>query len=297
MDSLSLAEMNHDEILARVRTGCGPSFGELVGRYERRLTRYVENMLCRHRGRVRRGDADDIVQETWLRALRCLDRYDARWAFSTWLFTIARRSCLTQLRTIQRARALEAAVARPGECDHLPGPLTRAIEAEQTQRLWNAVAVALPQRQAAAVRLHYGEGMAIDDIAAAVGTSPGAVKLSLFRARRRLATVITTGCLLALAVIPAARTGSWRSTPPAAPVGAKTVPVAIHLLPTPTDLHEALLVQGSALAAGALGLPSWHEVAGFASLDGVSSLNSSLHGSAALDRTFEAESESAVGIP
>jgi hypothetical protein len=133
--------------------------------------------------------------------------------------------------------------------------------------------------------------------AIAVGTSPGAVKLSLFRARRRLATVITTGCLLALAVIPAARTGSWRSTPPAAPVGAKTVPVAIHLLPTPTDLHEALLVQGSALAAGALGLPSWHEVAGFASLDGVSSLNSSLHGSAALDRTFEAESESAVGIP
>lgn len=270
MDSLRIAatrpvEMHHDEILARARAGCMPSFGELIGRYERQLTRYVDDTLRHCRGRCHRDDTDDVMQETWLRVLRSLDRYDSRWAFSTWLFTIARRSCLNRLRAAGRTQALESAAARRGEEDRLPGPLAQAIETERARHLWKLVSGTLPQRQATAVRLHYGEGMAIDDVAAAVGTSPGAVKLTLFRARRRLASLISSGFLVASAVILAARPGAWRSDPPTGVVVAEAESFAVELLPTPHDLHEALLLEGSTLAARALGLPPWNELAEFGS--------------------------------
>ena len=74
-------------LIAAVLAGDQERFGELVRRYERPLR-------CVARSRLGREDwAEDVVQETFLAALRWLESYDSRYSFRTWLWTILLNQC------------------------------------------------------------------------------------------------------------------------------------------------------------------------------------------------------------
>jgi RNA polymerase sigma-70 factor (ECF subfamily) len=83
----------------RARDGCKTSFGALVRRYERGLFDFL-----RLRSRSIE-DAEELVQESFLRAWEKLDLYDPRWSFGTWLYALARRLAAGRAR---RARVPEA---------------------------------------------------------------------------------------------------------------------------------------------------------------------------------------------
>jgi RNA polymerase sigma-70 factor, ECF subfamily len=170
-----------DEQLAyRVQKGCRASFEMLVRRYQVPLLRFI-------RERVRsEADAEDIVQDAFVRAYQRIDRYRNAWRFSTWLFTIAHRLAISHLRA-RRPRALasseEIAVA-PDR--HAQSPSWHITQLESSRRFWDIAAAALSDEQMAAVWLFYVEGLSAPEVAKVLDRSWVSVKTMLFRARRKL---------------------------------------------------------------------------------------------------------------
>ena len=165
-----------EELACRARRGCAGSFEQLVRRYQTPLLHFL-----RHRGAG--SDADDLLQETFLRALANLDRYRERWRFATWLFTIARRVSINHHRRPRRAKdgdALDWIVS--GE----PGPAQIAAEKEDRRTLWGMAARILSEEEMTVVWLYYVEDMPAREIASVLGRTWVGVKTLLFRARRRL---------------------------------------------------------------------------------------------------------------
>lgn len=172
-----LVELSAEAIAQRAQRG-GPGasllFEELVRRYEARLY----NFLARRAGREA---AEDLTQETFVRAWERLDSYNAAWRFSTWLFTIGSRLAITRHR---RSRPTSG----PAALDTAPTPARdNAREMELGARLWTLAGAHLSDDQQTALWLRYVEDMAIADIARVMEKSDVGVRVCLFRARHALA--------------------------------------------------------------------------------------------------------------
>ncbi len=163
--------------LARAaRAGDRAAFAELVRAHSGRLHRFFCGMgLSAH-------DADDLVQETFLRAYRRLDRYDPHYAFTTWLFTIGRRRALNHLRDRRRSATV---------MEREPEDRRGANDLRDTAAaLWQRAHALLPTAQYQALWLRYGEECELAEIAVVLGVSHGNAKVLLHRARRKLAQEI-----------------------------------------------------------------------------------------------------------
>ena len=169
-----LRELSAEELARRSQQGCRESFAELVERYGIRLfkfLRYKTNNL---------QDAEDLVQESFVRAYENIHRYKDSWKFSTWLFTIATRLAISHFR---RSRAFQA-VGRIESSGPEPGQMV--VEKETQQSLW-ALARDLSINQYQALWLKYGQDMSIKEIAMVLRKSQVNVKVLLYRARINLA--------------------------------------------------------------------------------------------------------------
>ncbi len=85
-DSFELQEVEPNDLVRRVQAGCVDSATELSNRFTPRLLILLERRL-----QGNRADAEDIAQESLAKAFQHLDRFDFRYQFSTWLYTIAFR--------------------------------------------------------------------------------------------------------------------------------------------------------------------------------------------------------------
>jgi len=171
---MMLHDMSSEELARQARGGCRASFAELVHRYAPRLQMF----LCR-KGRDRH-DAEDLVQDTFIKAYQNLGRYDDARRFSTWLFTIAARLAISHQR--RRRTSHDTVRLRTQPC----GSDEMAEKQEERQGLW-ALAAELPGRQSQALWLKYGEDMSVKEIARTMGKSQVCVKVLLYRARVALA--------------------------------------------------------------------------------------------------------------
>lgn len=174
-----IASMSSEEIALRVQRGGGAAtwyFAALVERYQDRLY----NFLARRAGRQA---AEDLTQETFVRAWEQIARYNPTWRFSTWLFTIGARLAITQHRRTRRtvgSAAMEAAQAKP----------VRDASTDLGSRLWTLAGSHLSPDQHTALWLRYAEDMAIGDIARVMDKSEVSVRVCLFRARQSLARLV-----------------------------------------------------------------------------------------------------------
>jgi RNA polymerase sigma-70 factor (ECF subfamily) len=165
-----------EELACRAQQGCARSFEQLLRRFQAPVLHFL-----RHRGS--RADAEDLAQETFLRAYENLHRYRRRWPFSAWLFTIARRTSINHHR---RARPAPDPAAVEAAASGGPGPLDALIAAEGRRRLWDVAAAVLSEEQTTALWLHYVAEMPVENIALVLRRSRTSVKVLLFRARKRL---------------------------------------------------------------------------------------------------------------
>jgi len=146
------------------------SFAEQVAAARPRVLRVAERLV--------REDAEDVVQEAVLRAFLALSSLRDAARFESWLCGIAVNVAKLRLRrTAIHARAL--AVAAPNETVFL------TEERELLQLVRDAVEV-LPPGQRDVVLLHYVDDLSCEEIARILGTSPGAVRVRLHRARAQL---------------------------------------------------------------------------------------------------------------
>ena len=93
----NLSAISAEELARRAQAGSSACFDALVQRFARRVWRYL-----RGRG-LSDHDADDVAQETFIKAFRYLNRYDAKQRFAPWLFTIATRGAVSFYRSRKSA--------------------------------------------------------------------------------------------------------------------------------------------------------------------------------------------------
>jgi len=167
-----------DEALAqRVRAGDRQSLEELVRRYVRPVHVVVASFLSEP------DDVDDAAQETFLRALRAIDRYDMRRPFAPWIYQIARNVARNQLAALTRRRTEPFSLEGPEGSD--PTPDQEAERAEIRARVDERLAY-LPEQRRTAFRLVDVEGMAAEEAGRIMGISPGTVRSHVHHARRAL---------------------------------------------------------------------------------------------------------------
>ncbi len=166
-----------EELARRAQQGAPGCFDVLVERFSGRLYSF----LVRRVGS--REDAEDLTQETFVRAWSRLETYKPHLRFSTWLFTIAVRLAAAHYRRRRPGVALDGAAGD----ERAPEAGDRAEEGESRARLWKLAEERLTRDQFAAVWLRYVEDAAVEDIARILGKSRVGVRVTLFRAREKLA--------------------------------------------------------------------------------------------------------------
>jgi RNA polymerase sigma-70 factor (ECF subfamily) len=170
----------------RARSGDSDAFRLLVEQHSRAIFRLAFRMTGNEE------DAEDVVQETFLRAYRQLDKYEARSSFSTWLYRIASNYSLDLIRMRKRhEEKRERGSAEDGR-DILqsipvdtPGP-DRIVYGGQIKDRVNAALNELSAQERTAFVLRHFEGLSIEEIGEALGTGANATKHSIFRAVQKL---------------------------------------------------------------------------------------------------------------
>jgi RNA polymerase sigma-70 factor (ECF subfamily) len=167
-----------DEELARdARNGSLACFEELVRRYQVPLLRFLQ------RKSPRPEDAEDVLQETFLRAYQSLHKYNDQYRFKTWLFTIGYRLAVSAARAARPAVTL----VDSGLSAKDNGPDSRALRRESHERLWELARRTLGDEQYAVLWLHYVEDASPRDIATVMGRSWVWVRTALHRSRKKMA--------------------------------------------------------------------------------------------------------------
>jgi RNA polymerase sigma-70 factor (ECF subfamily) len=133
------------------------------------------------------GAADDLTQETYLRAFRALPQFEARSTVRTWLLGIARRTCADHLRAVVRQRRLENRLAGTSTSDTHPDPAGQISATALLDRL-------SPERRESFV-LTQLLGLTYEQAAAALEVPVGTIRSRVARARADL----VAGVVIALA--------------------------------------------------------------------------------------------------
>lgn len=172
-----------DEALARqAQTGDIDAFSALVGRYQRTVVNLAYRMLGD------RQEAEDVAQEAFIRAYQSLGRYDPARRFFPWLYRIAINRCLTvRARPQSTPLSDETAAALP---DDQPTPEQQVARNETQADVQSAIAT-LPEHERTLVALRYGADLSYEEIATTMQLPLGTVKNRLFRARQRLAGLLS----------------------------------------------------------------------------------------------------------
>jgi len=150
------------------------SFEELVYRYSPRLFHFLRHKVSTNE------DIEDLVQETFLKAFRSIDRYNPDFKFSTWLYTIAVRLAISEYRS-SKAKDISAM-----PISHSLEPQEIVIQKEESQNIWN-FAKTLKKDQYEGLWLRYAEEMSVKEIAKVMRKTQVYIRVLLHRARLNLA--------------------------------------------------------------------------------------------------------------
>ena len=172
----SLPSRGDQELVERAKQDPN-AFGELYDRHFQQIYRFVFS-------RVReQSAAEDVTSEVFMKALKSLPRYqDTGRPFTAWLYQIAVNAIADRYRAARPTADIdEIRDLAAGE----PELDAQAARRDELRRIW-AVVEALPAPQRTAMVLKFQEDMRIEDIAVAMGKTPGAVKLLIHRGVTRV---------------------------------------------------------------------------------------------------------------
>jgi RNA polymerase sigma-70 factor, ECF subfamily len=180
---VSPAQMTLDDAaaVALARTGDHEAFRLLVDRHSRSLYRLAFRMT----GKAE--DAEDVVQETFIRAYRQLSRFEARANVSTWLYRIAFNCAVDFL----RAKPRRAATTEDEVLERLAAPsdgpsMDDLVYAGQIGEQLQVALGGLSEKERAAFLMRHYHGCSIEEIGSTLGMKTNATKHSIFRAVRKM---------------------------------------------------------------------------------------------------------------
>lgn len=162
------------ELIARCQAGDQAAYGELVRRYREAEYRAAYAVLGNHE------QAEDVVQEAFIRAYRAIGRFDSSYSFAAWIKRITVNCAISALHKRHRALPLDAA-----EVTSHADPAQHTAISGLHNSVHQALDMLSPQ-QRAAITLFALEDMDLASTAEAMGCAVGTVKTHLHRARQKL---------------------------------------------------------------------------------------------------------------
>jgi RNA polymerase sigma-70 factor (ECF subfamily) len=177
----TMAQTAEAKLVTQALNGRQEAFRQLVETYQDRLHAFIWRMIRNHH------EAEDLCQAAFVKAYESLKSYNSKYAFSTWLFTIAYRLCLNHLRKRRPiATDIDDSRLSGGEGLDSAQAVANSEEAEYLRsQIWDAVDELTPA-QKACVLLFYREGHSCQEIGDALEIPAVTVKSHLHRAREKL---------------------------------------------------------------------------------------------------------------
>jgi RNA polymerase sigma-70 factor (ECF subfamily) len=176
-------EMTDAAAVSRAKTGDAEAFRLLVEKHSRTIFRVAYRMTGNEH------DADDVVQESFLRAYKQIERFEERANFGTWLHRIAINCALDLLRARTRENKAEGLMDGEGQTLELksedPQPDRIVLSAELQRHVAKALERLTGNERTAFILRHF-EGMPVEEIGRTLGIQVNAAKHTIFRAVRKL---------------------------------------------------------------------------------------------------------------
>lgn len=183
-DAFELQDVEPNDLVRRMQAGCSDAATELSNRFTPRLLILLERRLLGNR-----TDAEDVAQESLARAFQNLDRFDFKYQFSTWLYTIAFRLATDFAR--KEKRRPKSVSMDAIHADRFSRLHCKSLNAEsRLEDVWSIARSVLSEPQYATLWLRYGEGLSIQEIAGIMTKSQIVIRVQLHRARAKLANDI-----------------------------------------------------------------------------------------------------------
>jgi RNA polymerase sigma-70 factor, ECF subfamily len=167
--------VGEEDLVRAAQRGEIRAFEEIVRLHSRRVYGFLFQMT-RHR-----QDAEDIAQQTFIKAYQNLHRFEPERPFLNWLLTITRRTALNHFRSAKKWEEMPAETAS--------AELSPALSAEardQAESLWGRARELLSRRDFEIFWLRFGEGLSTRETAQIVGLNQIHVKVLIHRARQEL---------------------------------------------------------------------------------------------------------------
>lgn len=176
----SMQSKPHDEP-AREMAGGGQeskaSFALLVHQHQAKVCNFI------YRYTRNRQDAEDLTQDTFVKAYKNFHRYDSKYAFSSWLYTIARRTAYNHFRSLKGNDELNFDIVDPTEA-----PSVTSEKSDEATQLWDKVKT-LKKDYREVLVLKYIDDLQVKEIAQVLNKTQTNIKILLFRARNQLKRV------------------------------------------------------------------------------------------------------------
>ncbi len=163
-------------VIAACLGGAGEEYKAVVERYKGPLMAAAVNILGN------REDAEDVCQETFIKAFRNLTAYDPGRSFKNWIFSILYHGCLDVIKKKRRFRAAEARLKA-----EIPRPAAGRVAADPAPPgIGEKILAHLSPKERTAVVLWASEGFTSAEIAGILGCSASTARVTLFNARKKL---------------------------------------------------------------------------------------------------------------
>ncbi|MDH5283616.1 MAG: sigma-70 family RNA polymerase sigma factor [Gemmatimonadota bacterium] len=189
-DLTALASLSDQEVVLQARDGLEAAYRELIRRYERPIFSLIYRMVRD------RALAEDLSQETFIKALNAIESYRPEYKFSSWIFKIANNAAIDQIRRRElNTLSLDGSphATTPDEIEATALQVSARglspLEALESQELGGMIEKAIGRLRPeyrACILLRHVEGLAYEEIAELMNLPLGTVKTYIHRARNEL---------------------------------------------------------------------------------------------------------------
>jgi RNA polymerase sigma-70 factor (ECF subfamily) len=182
-----MTEYSDSELLELFHTGGNPNyaFNLLVNKYQQRIYHHIRRIVIDHE------DANDVVQNTFIKAWKGLSGFRSESALFTWLYRIATNESITFLNRKRTKLFIPLVNIEKQLADHMErDPL---MNANAMQLKFQKALLTLPEKQRIVFNMRYFDELKYEEISQILGTSVGALKASYHHAVRKIEKYMTGG--------------------------------------------------------------------------------------------------------
>ena len=190
-ESISKSERDSSLVKQILESGNRAAYSQLMDEYFEKVYSRMLKMTSQP------GDAEDLTMEAFNKAFSKLEQYTPDFAFSTWLYRIAKNNCIDYLRrnkkdndTMVNHQEAGVGITAHELANQLPSPEQLMITQQETQLLREIVETLHPKYKDI-IKLHYFKELSCEEIAQKLDLPEGTVKVRLFRARELLYNIMS----------------------------------------------------------------------------------------------------------